>query len=72
MTTIYVITEYGKAEFAGEDPYEAHKVLKRKLRQIKLSIKKLLFIREMEDEIIYAYSPTGFRYESDKAKALMT
>lgn len=70
MTTIQIVTIYGEAQFEGDDSHMAHKALKRKLRQIKLSIKKLRYIREMGDEIVYSYLPSRFRYEDDKAKAL--
>jgi len=73
-TIISIQTEFGEAEFSGDSPEAADKALKAKLRQIRLSIKKLSFYRETEFggelHIFYGYMPTTFRYEHLKAAAL--
>jgi hypothetical protein len=70
MVTIQVDTIYGYAEFTGDDATAAHKQLKRRLRQIGLSIKKLRFVHEICGEILYAYGPENFGYDDDKAQKL--
>ena len=75
-TTIFVQTEFGDAQFSSDTPEAADRQLKSKLRKIKLSIKKLRYIRETQSptgdglHIFYDYLPTRFCYDREKAAQL--